>query len=353
MMKILKFLVPIMIAMLFIVGCDTEPPEPEPVGTIADFFPFHENTLIAFDDPVGPWGSVFYTIYTDGNRMQRLTRVGQFNATEVFEISDGELRIVYANTQASGFERMIDNRSETPMIVLKEPLVLGNSWATHAGPIPDELARGYSTITSVDVEIETPYGTVTAIEVSTEFEHGATSVDFFAKGLGLVQSGFSTQGFEHDRGDTRFVQEELQVDLVLRAITENTPFEVDYFVIFPNESADDLDFTYGTFQFMTNDDIRPVFEDILRNPGEREYGLISDNTTINSIDIARRPNPDNPHFDIATVHLDLSSNFATDMNVGAAYELLLLESIEFTMREFFNAHEFVLTVDGQPHVAGH
>jgi len=352
-MKTLKFLITIMIAALFIVGCNNEPPAPEPVGTIADFFPFHENTLIAFDDPVGPWGSLFYTIYTDGNRMQRLTRVGQFSVTEVFEIYEGELRVVYANTQASGFERMIDNRNETPMIILKEPLVVGNSWATHSGPIPDGIARGYSTITSVDVEIETPYGTVTAIEVSTEFDHGATSVDFFAKGMGLVQSGFSTLGFESERGDTRFVQEDLQVDLVLRAITENTSFDVDYFVIFPNETADDLDFTYDTFQFMTNDDIIPVFEDILRNPGEREFGLISDNTTINSIDVTWRPNPDNPQFNMATVHLDLSSDFVTDMNVGAAYELLLLESIEFTMREFFNAHEFVLTVDGQPHIAGH
>lgn len=351
-MRILKFLVPIMIATLFFAGCDTEPPAPEPVGTIADFFPFHENTLIAFDDPAGPWGSVSYTIYADGNRMQRLTTAGQLRVTEVFEIVDGELRVNYSNDRASGFERMIDKKSDAPMVILKEPLILGNSWGIYV-PTFQGVVRGYSTITSVDVEITTPYGVVTAIEVSTEFEHGATSVDFFAKGIGLVQSGFFVPGFEQERGDTRIVQEELEVMTMLRAIEENTAFHVDYFVVFPNDNVDDLDFAYGSFEFMTNNDIRPAFEEFLRNPGDREYGLISDNTTINFIDVSWVPDIDNPQFDMAIVHLDLSEDFVNDMNVGAAYELLLLESIEITLRDFFNARAFILTVDGQPYVLGH
>ena len=351
-MKILKFLVPIMIATLLFTGCDTEPPAPEPVGTIADFFPFHENTLIAFDDPVGPWGSVSYTVYTDGNRMQRLTMAGELSVTEVFEIADGELRVNYANDRASGFERMIDKVSDVPMIILQEPLILGNSWTIYV-PTFQGVARGYSTITSVDVEVTTPYGVVTAIEVSTEFEHGATTVDFFANGIGRVQSGFFVPGFEEERGDTRIVQEELQVMLTLRAIEENTHFNVDYFVVFPNDNVDDLDFAFGVFEFRTNDDIRPAFERLLRNPGDREYGLISDNTTINFIDVSWVPDPESPQFDMAIVHLDLSEDFVNDMNVGAAYELLLLESIEITMRDFFSARAFILTVDGQPYVLRH
>jgi len=355
-MKVLRFLLPIMICIIFIVGCDqSEPAEPVPesVGTIEEFFPFHENTLITFDDPNGPWGRVFYTVYVEGNTMQRLTMAGQFMVTEVFEIYGGELRINHASATASGFEPMLDMRDDSPMVILKEPLVVGNSWETHTGPTIQGVARGYSTITAVDVEITTPYGVVIAIEVSTEFENGYTSVDYFAKGIGLVQSGFFIQGFQRDVDDRRFFQEDLEVLLVLRSIEENTPFDVQYFVVFPNDSADDFDFAFGSFEFMTNGDIVPEFERFLRNPDGREYGLISPNTTINSIRVSWEQVPERPGFDVTTVHLDLSSDFVNDRNVGASYELLLLESLELTMRDFFNAHIFDLTIDGQPFDFGH
>lgn len=357
-MKVLKLLLPIMACAIFIIGCDVSndpTPSTEAVGTIAEFFPFHENTLIAFDDTAGPWGRTFYTIYVDGNRMQRLTLSGAFAVTEVFEIYDGELRVNHASVTASGFEQMLDKIDDTPMVILREPLALGNSWSTHTGPTIQGVAKGYSTITAVDVEIETPYGTVVAIEVSTEFENGYTAVDHFAKGLGLVQSGFFIQGFERDQGDTRLVQEDLHVDLILRSISENTYLNVDFFAIFPNDNADDLTYADTSFEFMTNDDIVPAFEAILRNPGGRPYGLISPNTRINSIDVSWRDSVENPMFDTTIVHLDLSAEFVTDvmMNTGANVEHLILESLELMMRDFFNAHEFVLTIDGQPYDARH
>ena len=361
-MKMLKliFILPIMACILFLSGCDTtDDPVPIPTltvesaGTIAEFFPFHENTVIVFDD-TGPWGqSTFYTVYTDGNRMQRRATMGSFIVTEVFEIADGELRVNHASVTSSGFEPLLDKKDEAPMIILKEPLELGNSWETHTGPTIQGVARGTSTITAVDVEIDTPCGVVSAIEVSREFEDGRLIVDYFAKGLGLVQSGYFVQGFERDQGDSRMFMEDMLVHLSLRSITENAPLDVELFLIFPNDDADDLDFAEITFSFMTNGDIIPAFETAFRNPAGRPYGLISQNTEINSIDVSWRPAPDSPQFDMTTVHLDLSADFANDMNVGALLEQLILESLEFTMIEFFNAHEFILTVDGQPHISSH
>ena len=353
-MKTLKFLLVLMTCALFIIGCNlTGEPTPEPVGTIAEFFPFHENAVIVFDD-TGPWGSTtFYTIYTDGNRMQRRATMGAFTATEVFEIADGELRVNHASVTASGFEPLLDKKDDSPMIILREPLELGNSWETHTGPTIQGVARGTSTITAVDVEIETPYGIVSAIEVSREFEDGRIIVDYFAKGIGLVQSGYFVPGFERAQGDTRLFMEDMQVHLSLRSITENAPLNVEFFVVFPNDQADDLDYAESSFEFMTNGNINTAFESAFRNPDGRPYGVISPNTTINFIDISWRPLPDNPQFDIATVHLDLSADFVTDMNVGALSEQLILESLEFTMMEFFNAHEFVLTIDGQPYISRH
>jgi len=353
-MKILKITLLLMASMLFLIGCN-EPHTPAPgvAGTIADFFPFHENTVVVFED-TGPWGnSVFYTIQVDGNRMQRRITMGQFTVAEVLEIYDGELRVNHARHFASGFEPLIDQKDETPMVILKEPLVVGNSWETHTGPTIQGVARGQATITAVDVEVETPYGLVTAIEVSTEFENGYTVVDYFARGLGLVQSGYFIQGFERDLGDTRFIQEEMTVHLSLLSITENTPLSVDVFVVHPNDEGNDLDYTEVSFEFMTGGSITEAFEALLRDPADGLTGLISPHTVINSIDISWRPSEANPQFDETIVHVDLSEDFVLDLNAGALAEQLLLISLEATFTEFFSAHEFVLTIDGQPYVSRH
>ena len=357
-MKILKLLFMCTALALLAAGCAAitpqvvEPePEPEAVGAIAEFFPFNENRLITMDRT--DFGlETSYTIFTDSNRMQRLTSVGGFMVVEVFEINDGELKVNHARIMASGFEPLLDKVDEVPMVILREPLKLGNSWETHTGPTTQGVARGTSTITAVNVEIETPYGLAEAIEVTTEFENGTIDISYFARGMGLVQSGHFIQGFERQQESGRFFMEDINVDLTLSSIRENTPLTVELQVFHPNDDADDLDYTQASFNFMTNDDIRAGFEQVLRNPGNR-HGIISENTVVNFIDISWVSLPDNPGFEAAAVHLDLSEDFSLDMQVGISYEQLILTSLEATFVTFFNAQEFVLTVGGRPHVSIH
>jgi len=361
-MKILKILLIIitLAAITLAAGCTpTVPPLPpvETQGTIAEFFPFHENTLIVFERSDVFGSDTSFTIATEGDRMQRITTLGQFQAIEVFEISGGELRVNHASITASVAEPLLDRIDDNPMIILQEPLVLGHSWETHTGPTIQGVARGVTTITAVDVEIETPYGTVVAIEVATEFENGYWEVNYFAKGLGLVQSGYFIQGFEQEREAGRFFQEDMTVDRTLRSITENSVFDMEFIVIHPNDNADELDFSESSFSISTNGNhmeaLRAAFESTLRNPGNRPHGVISLNTVINSININREETNVAPFFESASVHLDLSGSFSEDMTVGISYEQLILTSLEMTFLEFFNAQEFILTVDGQPHVSIH
>jgi len=365
-MKIFKLLLPFVAFAILAVGCNTannnitdpEPgPEPGPVaaGVIADFFPFHENALITFE-LLGGWGgptAFYYTISTEGDKMQRLIIQGDFRVAEVFEISDGELRVNHAGLMVSGFENLLNIKDEVPMVILKEPLVLGNSWKTHTGPTIQGVAGGTSTITAVDVEIEIPNGTASAIEVSTEYENGFMEVNYFAKGLGLVKSGHFLPGFEVERDSGILFMEEMNTDMTLISISENTPLNVEVLVFHPNDEADDLDFVQSAAPFMTNGDIRTVLEAVLRNPGSRPNGIISPNTAINFIDVSREVSPENPTEEIATVHLDLTGNFSEDMNVGISYEQLILAALEKTFLEFYNAEEFILSVDGLPHVSIH
>jgi len=363
-MKAVKILITSIFLIALVAGC-TQPPVPTPVPdpapepnqeqtlSITDIFPFHEDTLILFDLSGGIGSTAYYTVFTEGNRMQRLVTLGTFRVTEVFEIADGELRVNHARAMASGFENMLDVKDDNPMVILREPLVVGNSWETHTGPTMLGVARGVSTITAVDLEIETAVGLVSAIEVSTEFENGFVEVNYSAKGVGLVQSGHFLPGFELEQGTTRFIQEEMNVDMLLASAAEGAALQVDIRVYHPNEDADDLDFSENTAPFMTNGDIRELFESVLRHPGERPHGIISPNTTINFIDVSWVQAEDNPANENATVHLDLSEDFSNDMSVGITYEQLILASLEITFLEFFSADEFVLTVAGQPHVSIH
>lgn len=347
-------------------GCTpAEQPPPPPIendyplavqGTIAEFFPFHENSLVTFERTDMFGSDTSFAIHIDGNRMQRITTLGDFRAIEVFEIADGELRVNHASMTASVAENLLDKIDDTPMVILREPLVVGNSWETHTGPTVQGVARGVTTITAVDVEIETPYGNVVAIEVATEFENGYWEVNYFARDLGLVQSGYFIQGFEREGDSGRFFQEDMTVDRTLRSITENTSFNMDFVVVHPNDNADDLELSEASFTIITNGDqvevLRGAFEATLRNPGGREYGVISPNTSINFININREPTDQSP-FEAAAVHLDLSAHFSEDMAVGISFEQLILTSLELTFLEFFNAQEFILTVENQPHISIH
>ncbi|MDL2248077.1 GerMN domain-containing protein [Tyzzerella sp. OttesenSCG-928-J15] len=322
-------------------------------GTIAEFFPFKENAAYVYERSDALGLSSTYPVYIEGSKMQRATKAGEWLVTEVFENSGGELTVNYAHNSSSGFENFMGMKDEYQITVLKEPLQLGGSWETYSGPTVQGVAKGVCTITDVGVEVETPYGKVSAIEVSTELENGYTNVDYYAKGIGLVKSGYFIKGFE----SATSTAEDVNTDLVLKSFEENSPYEVDFLVCFPNENADGLEETAVNYEYNTNGDLQAILEEALKNPtGNPNNKVISENTKINFVDVTWQSSKDpetNAYKETAAVHVDLSHNFVDDMNAGSGYEQLLLQSLEATLKGFYNAIDFTLTIDGEAYVSRH
>jgi spore germination protein GerM len=96
--------------------------------------------------------------------------------------------------------------------------------------------------------------------------------------------------------------------------------------------------------FQTNDSTSQVLEEaykaaIVSNVGE----VFTTNTKINSLFL----NSDNK------VEIDLNSAFLTEMNAGAEYESMILQSLANTFGQYYGVEEVILTIDGKPYASGH
>ena len=379
-MKLRKFLMPVMAAAIIFTACNEAENNPAPIetgiptisvdttgkdtsvqGTIDEYFPFAQGGYYVYDRTDALGTSSTYNIYVEGNKMQRISIAGSYRVTEIFEYTDGELRINYASDAASCFENLVDIKGSYPMTILKEPLTLGNTWETYSGPTIKGVAKGMCAITDVGVEIETPQGKVSAIEVSTELENGYTNVEYYAKGIGLVKNGYFIKGFETTNTNQGVVNvtkaEDMNTDMVLNSYESGHSYEFIIKLHHPNENVDELESKEFTYIFDENTSKEKIFEELLKNSdGKENEKIISPNTTVNSIAIERALSQNietGKSTEVATVKVDLSKNFSDDMNAGSGYEMLLLQSLENTFKEFFKAAEFVLTVDGEPYVSKH
>ena len=382
-MKFRKFLLPILAATLIFTACNKADNEPEPTkttepnlpaihvdfagkdnsvqGTIDEYFPFVQGAHYVYERSDALGTSSTYNMYVEGNKMQRITDAGVHRVSEVLEYSNGELTVNYASDTISCYENFIDIVSGYPMVILKEPLQIGNTWETYSGATIKGVAKGLCAITDVNVEIETPHGKVTAIEVSTELENGYTNVDYYAKGIGLVKNGYFIKGFvtestnESTANITRM--EDVTTDALLKSFETGKDYEFTLNLYSPSENADELNITEFNYTFDPSVTKEQLFENLFKNlDGDENFRVISPNTKVNSIKIVRATSTDpdtNKSTETTTVYLDLSKDFSDDMNAGSGYELLLLESLSTTLKEFFRAGEFVLSIDGAPYVSNH
>ena len=53
------------------------------------------------------------------------------------------------------------------------------------------------------------------------------------------------------------------------------------------------------------------------------------------------------------VYIDFSKEFIDEMNAGAGYEGLILQSITNTMGSYYVVDEVYITVEGKPYESGH
>ena len=301
---------------VLLVSCQNQSPR------VQDYYPITEDEKYSYVGAGNEYAS--YTVVTDyaaENKVQRRIDNGGTVRVEVVEVSDGKVSRVFGQPETYYRENFLEKESNLQEVLLMEPIVEGTSW---------ELADGsVRTITGVSVPVETPSGDYSAVAVETEGETGKT-IDYYAKDVGLVKSVAIGDGYE--------VSAELSERL------DNTPFVQPVRFYYPNGSEARIYYKDKEVSFRTNDEPAAVLaasyqEDFAGKPGD----VFSPGTKINSCYL----NQDD------VVCLDLSREFLTGMNAGAAYEALILQCMANTFGSYYQQNKMALTIDGAPYASGH
>lgn len=287
---------------------------------IEDYYPITENVKYIYKGEGNEFAS--YTVYIDyisNGRVQTRTNNGGTETVKVMELKNGQLTELMSRNETYFRENFTGREYSNGKILLKEPLKDSNSWAAGEGI--------KSTITGIDKEVVTPHGNYRAIEVTTEGSKG-TTLEYYAKDVGLVKSVSKGDGYE--------------ISSTLSSIEKDMPLTQTVTLFHPDIDGVNLDTVDVQVNFKTNDEAKDVIAETIKELSV--YEILSTNTKINKLYFDEKKE---------SVHIDLSKEFVTEMNAGAGFEGLVLQSIANTLGTYYGVQNVFLTVDGGPYESGH
>lgn len=334
-MKKLLLITSMIFALMIFSGCATRDaaPKEEPIinpgnqhveATIKDYFSYQENTKYVYEGKGNEYAS--YTVLVDylkGNRVQIRSNNGGTETVKVMESNNGELTVLLSKGETYYREDLTQSTSlmSKGEILLKEPIKKGTTWT-----LADNRKRS---ISNVEVEVTTPSGNYKAVEVTTEGKDDKT-LDYYAPNIGLVKSVFSSHGME--------------VSSTLSKIEKNAPLVQNVKFYFPNIDDGKLYSVERRLTFNTNDITKQVFEKEFKDQPQGNLGkLLGPNVKIKSLYL----NQDN------MVYIDFTKEFLSEMNAGAGYESMILQSIANAVGGYYGVEKVYLTVEGNPYSSGH
>lgn len=293
--------------------------------TIEDYYTIEPDTEYVYEGIGMEYASynIFLDYYDENTkRYQTRTDNGGTVSGKVIEIKDGKLLLLHSEAEFYYRDNLLNNNYDnTAEILLMEPLVKGTEWT-----LADKSKRY---ISEVNVKIETELGSFEALEVTTEYEDSITK-DYYAPGVGFIKSIFTTEN-------------DYEVTSTLKAMNK-TPLIQDISLFYPNQ--DEKIYVYReSITFHTNDITRLVLEKTIKDKviKNEELPLMGINTKINSMYLGKD----------MIVYIDFSKEFIDEMNAGAAYESLILQSITNTLGDFYGVDEVYIMVEGKPYESGH
>ncbi len=296
----------------------------KPVET---YFKFVSNSIYEYKqlDGAAQNKSTFVTYY-DATRVQYSVitpALADYWYNEVYEIEDGEIRKILSLPNNEQNVNLLEYEFEQePTILLKEPVVVGNTWKTGNGEVE-------STITGVGVEIKTPNGLYKTVEVSTDYKNGNYRKDYYSETSGLVK----TVEINSDGSKS---------DLVLSNIEPmSSGLDRAMYVYSLQKSTFNGTQTLVEFKTTTNKPMTEVFREILSVSLDQDLKpLISLYTKINKIEL--EPN-------LKYVHVDFSEEFysytSSDKNIESKHLLALAN----TFCRYYQVLNLKITVDGKPY----
>lgn len=329
----MKKLFILLVTISFLIACQTQttpetPKEDENTDTtieVEKFYPFLGNTFLTYEGIGMEFAErkTYFDFISDWRAQIRNHSTGT-TVVQILEYKDGILKLLLSRGEVYNLADFTNtdfaNEGE---ILLMEPIEIGTSWE-----LPDGRKRE---ITGINVAIETPSGNYEGLEVTTEGFEDTHTKTYYVEGIGMVHSVFQTEDSEVIT-TLENIEEETEVIYNIRC----------YYPDFKNERVVYEDFE---IQFNTNDKVEPTYTDYLkRSPNEFINSVLKDNMKVQSFSY-------NPKEE--TVVVDLSSNFVTEMNVGAGFESLIIQSVVNTVGYNFGVEKVVITLDGTLYSSGH
>ncbi|NLM34575.1 MAG: GerMN domain-containing protein [Clostridiales bacterium] len=289
---------------------------------IKDYYPMKANTQYIYEGTGNEFAS--YSLWTDyikDNKVQLRMENGGTVTSKVIENSNNELKLVFEKEETYYREDFTNKTPNKEEILLKEPLVKGTQWT-----LPNDEIR---TISNVNIEITTPSGSYKALEVTTKGKD-SERIDYYVLNVGLVKSVFKSNGTE--------------VVSSLKEIRNNEALKNEITFYYPDSKNDKLSSIKKTLTFKTNDITKMAIEkEFKKVTNDEQLKLLGPNVKINSLYL----NKD------GMVYVDFTKNFVSEMNVGASFELMILQAITNTLGQYYGVNKVYITLDGKPYSSGH
>ncbi len=297
----------------------------ENVITLEDYYPLEADTEYVYEGEGNEYASyrrfIDY-IDTKNKKIQTRTNNGGTETVRVIQIKDGAISVIYlVNESYSRVNFMTQEATDNTEILLMEPLKKGTTW---------QLKDGRTRYISAEkVPVNTPYGSFETLEVTTESEDSTTK-DYYAAGVGLVKSLFQSEG--------------LEISSTLSTVNKDAVLTQPFTLYYPD--ADEKIYPDQTELTMkTGTEVLSVLQEAMKTePLKASYlPLMSRNTRINSLTMEENN----------VLHVDFSPEFVTEMNAGAGYELLILQSVTNTLGNYYGTSKVLITLEGKPYESGH
>ncbi len=292
--------------------------------TVDRLYPFETDTYRVYEGKGNEFAG--YDVYVDfmqSDRIQLRENNGGTEIVRVLEKKGGMLKEVIFEPEIYYKENFLSKEPNTDRILIMEPIAAGTTWMND---------NETNTITAVDKEVVTPSGTYLAVEVTrvTKNEKDEyTNIDYYAEDMGLVKSLNIGTGYE--------------VSSSLQKIEKNAVQNKVVNFYYPN-AMDERIFLYRKeIQFTTNDIPRILLIEAYKELPKEAAPVLTPNTKVNYLYL----NQD------GMVYVDLSKDFMNEMNAGAGYESLILQSLANTFGDYYGTSKVILTIDGETYESGH
>jgi hypothetical protein len=305
---------------------EVETPSEEGAGityTVDEVYPFEENVYRVYEGTGNEFsGYDEYVDFLDGSRIQLRRNNGGTEIVSVLEKKDGMLVEIISRPETYYKENFLDKDPEANRILLKEPLTLNASWESDGQTV---------TVTGVDVEVKTGIGTFTALEVTrvTKGKDSEKRVEYYVRGMGLVK--------------VTDIGKDYEVSATLTKMEGNAVRKRFVNFYYPNAQDERIFLYRKEISFTTNDIPKILIINAYKELPKEAVPVLTKNTKVNYLYL----NQD------GRVYLDLSKEFLQEMNAGAGYEGLILQSLANTIGDYYGVSKVMLTIDGKTYESGH